>query len=81
MTIPSITTAYNSAYGHAKRLAGTVTKGAAALLIAIDAEGDIPEDEWETLHPIPTRGSANELLRAKPIQQIYDYQNISTGKH
>lgn len=51
MTLPSLTTAvvYHSGYGHTKRTAEAVAKGAAAALIAIDAEGNIPENEWETL--------------------------------
>lgn len=52
MTLPSITTAvvYHSGYGHTKRMAGAVADGAAASLIPIDAEGNIPEDGWETLN-------------------------------
>ncbi|MDR3509239.1 MAG: flavodoxin family protein [Caulobacteraceae bacterium] len=52
MTLPSITTAvvYHSGYGHTKRLAEAVAEGAAASLIAIDAEGNIPESGWETLN-------------------------------
>ncbi len=51
MTLPSITTAlvYHSGYGHTKRMAEAVAEGAAASLIAIGAEGDIPVDEWATL--------------------------------
>jgi NAD(P)H dehydrogenase (quinone) len=40
---------YHSGYGHTKRLAEAVANGASASLIAIDAEGNIPEDGWETL--------------------------------
>jgi NAD(P)H dehydrogenase (quinone) len=52
MTLPSITTAvvYHSGYGHTKRVAEAVAEGAAASLIAIDAEGNIPENGWETLN-------------------------------
>ena len=52
MTLSSITTAivYHSGYGHTKRMAEAVAEGAAASLIAIDAEGNIPEDGWETLN-------------------------------
>jgi multimeric flavodoxin WrbA len=52
MTLPRITTAvvYHSGYGHTKRIAEAVAEGAAAALIAIDAEGNIPENEWETLN-------------------------------
>ncbi len=52
MTLPSITTAvvYHSGYGHTKRVAEAVAEGAVASLIAIDAEGNTPEDGWETLN-------------------------------
>ena len=52
MTLPNITTAvvFHSGYGHTKRLAEAVAEGAAASLIAIDAEGNIPETEWEALN-------------------------------
>jgi len=40
---------YHSGYGHTKRLAQAVADGASASLIAIDAEGNIPEGGWETL--------------------------------
>ncbi len=45
MTLPSNMTAvvYHSGYGHTKRVAEAVAGGAAASLIAIDAEGNIPE--------------------------------------
>ena len=52
MTPTKITTAvvFHSGYGHTKRLAEAVGEGAAASLIAIDAEGNIPETEWEALN-------------------------------
>lgn len=40
---------YHSGYGHTKRMAEAVADGAAASLIAIDAEGNIPPDAWDTL--------------------------------
>jgi len=48
MTLSSITTAvvYHSGYGHTKRMAEAVAKGAAASLIAIDADGNIPEGNY-----------------------------------
>lgn len=51
MTKTSITTAivYHSGYGHTKRMAEAVAAGAGGLLIEIDAEGNIPEDGWNTL--------------------------------
>jgi NAD(P)H dehydrogenase (quinone) len=52
MILPSITTAvvYHSGYGHTQRMAEAVAAGATASLIAIDAEGNISENEWETLN-------------------------------
>lgn len=51
MTHATIKTAvvYYSGYGHTKRLAEVVAEGADALLIAIDAEGNILPEEWEAL--------------------------------
>ena len=62
MTLPSITTAivYHSGYGHTKIMAEAVANGAAASLIAIDAEGNIPEDGWETLN------AANAIIFGSP---------------
>lgn len=40
---------YHSGYGHAKRVAEHVAEGANGTLIAIDANGDLPEGAWETL--------------------------------
>lgn len=40
---------YFSGYGHTKRIAETVAEGAGASLIAIDAEGNIPESAWDEL--------------------------------
>lgn len=55
MTHPQITTAivYHSGYGHTQRLAKAVAQGAesqgTAALIAIDADGNIPDDAWTIL--------------------------------
>ena len=40
---------YHSGYGHTQRLAQAVAAGAGASLLAIDAEGDLPEGGWEQL--------------------------------
>ena len=44
-----IVVVYHSGYGHTKRMAEAVAKGAAAQLIAIDANGDISEADWLAL--------------------------------
>lgn len=41
---------YFSGYAHTQKVAEYVAKGAAASLIAIDENGDIQENDWETLN-------------------------------
>ncbi len=44
-----IAVVYHSGYGHTQRMAQAVAEGAQAELIAIDADGNIPEGAWEQL--------------------------------
>lgn len=44
-----IVVVYHSGYGHTKRVAETVAESAGAKLIAIDAEGNITDADWEAL--------------------------------
>ena len=44
-----VTVVYHSGYGHTQRMAQAVAEGAGADLIAIDAEGNLPEGGWEAL--------------------------------
>jgi multimeric flavodoxin WrbA len=41
---------YHSGYGHTQRVAQFVAEGAKATVIAIDADGNITDAEWETLN-------------------------------
>lgn len=40
---------FHSGYGHTQRMAQSVADGAGAELLAIDADGNLPEGGWETL--------------------------------
>ena len=40
---------YHSGYGHTERVAEFVAKGAQAQLLAIDAEGNLSDDDWTQL--------------------------------
>jgi len=40
---------YHSGYGHTQRLAQSVAQGADGELIAIDADGNLPEGAWDAL--------------------------------
>lgn len=41
---------YHSGYGHTQRVAQCVAEGAGAELLAIDADGNLPEGGWDTLN-------------------------------
>ncbi len=41
---------YHSGYGHTQRVAERVGEGAGAELLAIDAEGNLPEGGWDKLN-------------------------------
>ena len=40
---------FHSGYGHTQRMAQAVADGAGAELLAIDADGNLPEGAWDTL--------------------------------
>jgi multimeric flavodoxin WrbA len=40
---------YHSGYGHTKKIAEAVAEGSGGALLAIDAEGNLPEGGWEQL--------------------------------
>jgi NAD(P)H dehydrogenase (quinone) len=42
-----ITVVFHSGYGHTLRMAQAVAEGAGAELVAVDAEGNLPEGGWE----------------------------------
>lgn len=44
-----IVVVYHSGYGHTQRMAQSVAEGAGAELLAIDADGNLPESGWDTL--------------------------------
>jgi multimeric flavodoxin WrbA len=45
-----IAVVFHSGYGHTKRMAESVAAGAGATLVAIDAEGNLYDSDWETLN-------------------------------
>lgn len=51
---------YYSGYGHTKRVAEQVAQGANAQLVAIDAEGNINDADWDTLN------AANAIIFGAP---------------
>lgn len=51
---------YHSGYGHTQRMAQSVAQGADAELLAIDADGNLPEGGWEKLE------SADAIIFGSP---------------
>ena len=47
--MPAIAIVYHSGYGHTQRMAQAVAEGSGGQLIAIDADGNLPEGGWEQL--------------------------------
>ena len=45
----NIVVVFHSGYGHTQRIAQAVAESAGAQLLAIDADGNLPEGGWETL--------------------------------
>ncbi len=45
----NIVVVFHSGYGHTQRMAQSVADGANAELLAIDAEGNLPDGGWDTL--------------------------------
>lgn len=80
MTQSSIKTAvvYHSGYGHTKRLAEAVAQGASASLIAIDAEGNIPEDRWETLAAVDAIIFGSPTYMGGPSWQFKKFADASS---
>ncbi|MES2412312.1 MAG: flavodoxin family protein [Pseudomonadota bacterium] len=58
--MPKIAVVYHSGYGHTQRMAQAVAEGAGADLLAIDADGNLPEGAWETL------GAADAIILGSP---------------
>lgn len=51
---------YHSGYGHTQRMAEAVAEGAGGTLVAIDAEGNVPEAGWHAL------ASADAIIFGSP---------------
>ncbi len=58
--MPKVVVIYHSGYGHTQRMAQAVAEGADAELVAIDADGNLPEGGWETLD------AADALIMGSP---------------
>ena len=73
-----IAVVYHSGYGHTQRLAQAVAEGAGAQLIAIDAEGNLPEGGWETLAAARAIVFGSPTYMAGPSWQFKKFADASS---
>ena len=73
-----IAVVYHSGYGHTQRLAQAVAEGASAQLVAIDAEGNLPEGGWETLAAASAIIFGSPTYMAGPSWQFKKFADASS---
>jgi multimeric flavodoxin WrbA len=54
LSMSDIVIVYHSGYGHTKKIAEAVAQGSGGTLIAIDAEGNVPDGSWEKIQAART---------------------------
>ncbi len=69
---------YHSGYGHTKRMAESVAEGAAAQLLAIDAEGNVSEQGWETLAAADTIVFGSPTYMGGPSWQFKKFADATS---
>lgn len=69
---------YHSGYGHTQRLATAVAEGANAELIAIDAEGNISDAEWEKLAAADAIIFGTPTYMGGPTRQFKKFADASS---
>lgn len=73
-----IAVVYHSGYGHTQRLAQAVAEGANAQLVAIDADGNLPEGGWETLDAASAIIFGSPTYMAGPSWQFKKFADASS---
>ena len=73
-----IAVVYHSGYGHTQRLAQAVAEGAGAQLIAIDADGNLPDGGWETLAAASAIIFGTPTYMAGPSWQFKKFADASS---
>ncbi|MBY0408672.1 MAG: flavodoxin family protein [Burkholderiaceae bacterium] len=76
--MPSIAVVYHSGYGHTQRVAQAVADGAGASLIAIDADGNLTDADWQTLTAAGTIIMGTPTYMAGPTWQFKKFADASS---
>ena len=69
---------YHSGYGHTQRVAQAVAQGAQAELLAIDADGNLPEGGWELLAGAKTIVFGTPTYMGGPSWQFKKFADASS---
>lgn len=69
---------YHSGYGHTKKVAEAVAAGSGGTLLAIDAEGNLPEGGWEQLAAATTIVFGSPTYMGGPSWQFKKFADASS---
>ena len=69
---------YHSGYGHTKKVAEAVAEGSGGALLAIDAEGNLPEGGWEQLAAADTIVMGSPTYMGGPSWQFKKFADTSS---
>jgi multimeric flavodoxin WrbA len=69
---------YHSGYGHTKKVAEAVAAGSGGSLLAIDAEGNLPEGGWEQLAAATTIVFGSPTYMGGPSWQFKKFADASS---
>jgi len=73
-----IVVVYHSGYGHTQRVAQHVAEGAGGELLAIDADGDLPEGGWDMLADADAIIFGSPTYMAGPSWQFKKFADASS---
>jgi NAD(P)H dehydrogenase (quinone) len=76
--MPSIVVVYHSGYGHTQRQAQAVAEGAGARLLAIDADGNLPDGAWEELQAADAIVFGSPTYMGGPSWQFKKFADASS---
>ena len=74
----NIVIVYHSGYGHTKKVAEAVAAGSGGALLAIDAEGNLPEGGWEQLQAADAIVFGSPTYMGGPSWQFKKFADASS---
>ncbi len=74
----NIVIVYHSGYGHTAKVAAAVAEGSGGTLLAIDAEGNLPEGGWEQLAAASTIVMGSPTYMGGPSWQFKKFADASS---